>query len=82
MATGCAIGKGVKEVPFNGQMLYEAKCNGTARTYSDCLEQASEKCAEIHKQVVTLNQDRSSTFTTYNGQLMPIVNRSIVFKCE
>ena len=81
--SACAIGKGVRSISFNGENVFEAKCNGTARTYADCLEQASDKCSEYHKKAVQLNADGSSTLMIgVNGQILPIVNRSLLFKCE
>lgn len=82
LLSSCAIGKGVRALTINGESVFEAKCNGTARTYADCLEQASNKCSEYGKKAVSLNSDGSSTLMTINNQLVPVVNRSLLFKCE
>ncbi len=81
--SACAIGTGVRPISFNGEKVFEAKCNGTARTYADCLVQASKTCSEYNQKAIPLNTDGSSTvMTNVNGQVLPIVNRSMLFKCE
>lgn len=80
--SGCAIGKGVRKFSYNGEMIYEAKCNGMARSYSDCLEQASSTCEREGKKAKPLNNEEKQGLMTMNGQLVTLTNRSILFSCE
>jgi hypothetical protein len=77
----CAFpGLGVREIVGpNSETVYEAKCNGTARTYGDCFQQASETCHGPYT-VVDKSGDQSTLYT--NGSLITIIKRQIFFVCK
>lgn len=79
--SGC-LGSGVRPVSYNGHELYESMCNGTSRSFADCMEQASEKCAETGRKAVELSSDGSSSAMHVNGRITPILKRNYLFKCE
>lgn len=79
---GCASGSNVRNVSFNGENYFETSCNGTRNTYADCLEQASKMCSEYEKKAIPLNQDGTSSVASMNGQLIPLIKRAMLFKCE
>lgn len=81
VTTGCAIGKGVRPAYTNGDVqVYEAKCNGMARTINDCYAQASTFCEG--KKFKPVGQDATSTVVPVNNGFMPVNNRSLAFTCE
>lgn len=72
LSESCAIGTGVSEfIGPDGTKEYEAKCNGWARSMSDCYAQATETCDGPY--VVS-----GKTFSPKS----PIVNREIRFSCK
>lgn len=77
---GC-IGTGVRPIEYNGETIYEAKCNGAVRTIADCYEQASKTCQDLGKKSVAISQDGSSQLATMNNQLMTATYRNLMFKC-
>lgn len=77
--SGCMT---VRKINYNGEELFEVKCNGTARTMADCLEKSSEHCASLGKKSVPMDRDGNSSIVSMNGQILPAVSRSLLFKCE
>lgn len=59
----------------NGEQVYQAKCNGLARTISDCYAKASEVCNGKFREV---GKDGTNTF--YGNS--PVTHRSVLFVCE
>lgn len=80
--TGCALGAGVRESTFNGEKMYEAKCNGLARTMANCYEQASNTCQKQNLKAVPLEQDHTNSAIVMGGNFTPITNRSLMFQCK
>lgn len=77
--TGC-FGRGVRPAyTRNGVTVYEAKCNGMARTINDCYEQASKLCGGNFKEVGT---DATSSFVGSANGYVPVNNRSLAFTCD
>ena len=80
--SGCALGTGIRELQFNGETIYEAKCNGAIRSQAHCMEQASKYCALTNKKVAIINNEQSSVIVPSNGSFISGVNRSTLFKCQ
>lgn len=79
--SGCAIGKGVRQVGATKRNMYEAKCNGMARTIADCYEQADNICGEQGLEAAPIGQDSTSNMMRIGNGYTPIANRSLMFKC-
>jgi hypothetical protein len=63
----------------NGTEVYEANCNGLARTIADCYAQASKKCNGKFKEV---NKDQTNTLAPYGNSFVPVTKRSLMFICQ
>lgn len=72
----------VRPINYNGEELFEVNCNGTARTMGDCMSKSSEYCSKLGKKAKSISQDGTSTVVGMNGQILPSVSRSLLFKCE
>jgi hypothetical protein len=71
---------GVKEIIGpDGDRIYEAKCNGTARTIGDCYAQAGETC---RGEYTILNSSSDLNYMAISGNVTPLVSRQILFKCK
>ena len=81
LLSGC-LGQGVRPVSYNGHELYESMCNGTVRSFADCMEQASDKCAETGRKAVEISSDGSSSVAQISGRITPALRRNFLFKCE
>lgn len=72
----------VRHVDVNGEKIFEVSCNGTARTYMDCMQKASETCAQRGLKMVALEKDGHSVVVGNSYGINSGVNRSMSFKCE
>lgn len=80
-ASGCAHGLGVRELyrnPANKQ-VYEAACHGTRNTIGDCQKQAYETCKGNFTET---GKDARDGIVSVNGQLYPVLMRTIQFTCN
>lgn len=80
-AASLAFGTGVSSFEFNGETLYEAKCNGMARSIKSCLAQASKHCEGLDKHAEILGNDATTAPMPFGGSFIPLAKRSLTFKC-
>ena len=72
----------VRRASINGQDIYEVTCNGTARTYMDCMSKASETCAQQSKKMIPLDKDGNVVLAGSYQSFGTYLHRSMSFKCE
>lgn len=63
----------------DGNQVWEATCNGLARSMTDCHKQAAKKCDGSYSEVGT---DGTNSFVPMNGGYAPVTKRSLLFVCK
>ena len=77
--SGC-VHSGVNAVPGpNGEMVYEAYCNGNHATYGDCMREAANTC---HGKYHIMSRDSSNRLIPLgDGDHVSRAERQMVFEC-
>lgn len=80
--TGCAHRDvPVESVPGpNGETVYEADCGGTGSSFGDCMRAAAKTCPSARYEIISKDA-QSSFYSFHRGEVSPIIERNMLFRC-
>lgn len=64
----------------DGKQVYEATCNGTARSIADCHKLAAQQCGGSYKEM-SIDGSTSGMMNVGNGDYAAMIKRSLLFTC-